>query len=116
MQSGLLFTRLFVLVSKFFGISTLAQQRTSIIVLFIYQLFRGVTSFSEFLSLISFNNPAQNIRNYVLFAIPYSKVSVFKCSFVNKCMHAANEFLLTHPTFDLFFQSSSNLKMLPLHC
>ena len=85
-------------------------------VLFIYKLLRGFISCNELLSLISFNIPAQNVRNRVLFAMPYSRVNVFKYSVINKCMQAANEFLLNHCTFDLFFQTMSCLKKLLSHC
>ena len=98
-----------------FGIPTLAQRRTSMMVLFIYKLLRGLISCSELLSLISFNIPTRNVRHRVLFVLPYARVNVFKCSVINKCMHAANEFLLSHPTFDLFFQPISSLKKLLLH-
>ena len=76
-------------------------------VLFIYKLLRGC---SELLSLISFNIPTRNVRHRMLFVMPYARVNVFKYSVIIKCMHVANEFLLSYPTFDLFFQSISNLK------
>ena len=60
-------------------------------VLFIYKLFQGFYSCSELISIISFNIPVQNVHNRVLFAMPYSRVNVFKYSVINKCMHAANE-------------------------
>ena len=101
-----------------FGIPTLAQRRTSMMVLFIYKLLRGLISCSELLSLINFNIPTRNVRHRVLFVMPYARVNVFKYSAINKCMYAANEFLycLMHPTFDLFFQPISSLKKLLLHC
>ena len=79
-----------------FGIPTLAQRHTSMMVLFIYKLLRGLISCSELLSLISFNIPTRNVRHRVLFVLPYARVNVFKYSVINKCMHAANEFLLSH--------------------
>ena len=98
-----------------FGIPTLAQRRTSIMVLFIYKLLRGLISCSELLSLIRFNIPTRNVRHRVLFVLPYARVNVFKYSVTNKCMYAANEFLLSHPNFDIFFQPISRLKKLLLY-
>ena len=85
-----------------FGIPTVAQRRTSMMVLFIYKLFLCFISCDQLLPFISFNIPARNVRNRGLFAMPYSRVKVFKYSFINKCVHAANESLLNHRTFDLF--------------
>ena len=76
-------------------------------VLFIYKLLCGLISRNKLLSLISFNTPARNIRISVLFAMPYSRVNVYKYSVTYKSVHTANEFLLIHCTFDLFFQSIS---------
>ena len=48
-----------------FGIPTLAQRHTSMMVLFIYKLLYGLISCSELLSLISFNIPTRNVRHHV---------------------------------------------------
>ena len=57
-----------------FGIPTLAQRCTSMMVLFIYKLLRGFISCSELLSLICFNIPTRNVRHRVLFVLPYARV------------------------------------------